>query len=442
MVYNPLNGRYALLNEGGISLLKEVIENPVDESIPKEFKELAIFLGEKWSESPEKKGPVNPNFLGIIPSRRCNMACAYCAFGAHENHHDKLDPGLMVTAIDWFADLRLKNKQKGLEIQFFGGEPFVERELLDIAIHHARFLGSRTGLIPQFEALSNGFFDEKQRIFIKDYFDRIIISLDGFKSFQDINRSAPKQKSTFNKVIQTLHYLSDQNIDLSIRCCVTSESVNEMEAITEWFCKEFKLENVNFESLTENEFTTKAGLYPPDPYDFAVNTIRSWSILTRNGVAPANAAVSLNEPQTTSCPVGRDVVIVHPDGMLASCYVQENDWTTRGMDLSVGRVENKSVVLNTDELLNLRNQLDEKHRCTSCFCRFGCAGGCHVNNTWPGSSSDYQNYCIHTRIITLCSLLEEMGEGELVQDLINDKTSLEKIARQKSDKLTDFKTRS
>lgn len=442
MVYNPLNGRYALLNEGGVCLLKEAIEKSVDDSIPKDFNELAVFLGEKGEKSPEKKGPVNPKFLGIIPSRRCNMVCAYCDFGAHENHNAKLDPGLLVTAIDWFADLRVKSKQKGLEIQFFGGEPFVERELLDIAIHHARFLGARTGLVPQFEALSNGFYDEKQRIFIKDYFDRIVISLDGFKTFQDINRSAPKQKSTFNKVVQTLHYLSDQNIDLSIRCCVTSESVFEMEAIADWFCKDFKPENVNFESLTENEFTKKEGLLPPDPYDFAINTVRSWSVLKRNGVEPANAAVSLNEPQTTSCPVGRDVVIVHPDGMLASCYVQETDWTSKGMDLSLGKVENKNIALNTDKLLSLRNQLDEKPRCSSCFCRFGCAGGCHVNNTWPGSSPDYQNYCIYTRIITLTSLLEEMGESELVLDLLNDKTSMVKIARQKTDKLSDFTTRS
>ena len=127
--------------------------------------------------------------------------------------------------------------------------------------------------------------------------------------------------------------------------------------------------------------------------------------------------------------------------MLASCYVQETDWTSRGMDLSVGRIENKSVVLNTDKLLSFRNQLDEKPRCSSCFCRFGCAGGCHVNNTWPDSSSDYQNYCIYTRIITLTSLLEEMGESELVQNLLNDKTSMVKIARQRSDKLTDFITR-
>ena len=135
------------------------------------------------------------------------------------------------------------------------------------------------------------------------------------------------------------------------------------------------------------------------------------------------------------------MVIVHTVGMLGSCYVQETDWTSRGMDLSVGRIENKSVVLNTDKLLSFRNQLDEKPRCSSCFCRFGCAGGCHVNNTWPDSSSDYQNYCIYTRIITLTSLLEEMGESELVQNLLNDKTSMVKIARQRSDKLTDFITR-
>ena len=438
MVYNPLNGRYALLGENGVSLLKETLINFDTGSLPEEFKELAGFITAPGVKHPGKTGAVNPHFLGIIPSRKCNMACAYCDFGAHQNTGQKLDAGLMVTTIDWFAELKMKNKQKTLAIQFFGGEPFVEQELLDIAIHHTLFLASRTGLIPRFEVLSNGYFNDNERVFIKDYFDRIIISLDGFQKHHDITRAATGNKSSFEKVVETLHYLSGQNIELSIRCCITSESVNEMEAIAEWFCKEFKPDKVNFETLTENSFTKKAGLQPPDPYTFAINCIKSWNILRKHGVEPANASVSLNQPQTTSCPVGRDVVIVHPDGMLASCYVQENDWISKGMDLSVGAVRDKSVFLEEKKIIPLRNQLDNKPRCENCFCRFGCAGGCHVNNTFPGSSVSYESYCIHTRIITLCSILYEMGESDLVDELLDNKEYLEKLALQKSDKLLDF----
>jgi uncharacterized protein len=438
LVYNPLNGRYALLRKDGLNLLKKTLVKPDARLLPEEFKELAGFMATQARERPEKTGAVNPHFLGIIPSRECNMACTYCDFGTHRDAGKKLDAGLMVTAIDWFAELRMKNKQKSLPIQFFGGEPFVEQELLDIAIHHARFLASRIGLIPHFEALSNGYFNETQLVFVKDYFDRIIISLDGFQKFHDVTRVAHNNKSTFNQVVKALRYLSEQPVGLSIRCCITSESVHEMEAMADWFCSEFKPDKVNFEVLTENNFTRKAGLKPPEPYVFAVNCLKSWNVLRKYGVEPANASVALNQPQTTSCPVGRDVVIVHPGGILASCYVQEKDWLSKGLDFSVGTVHDKSVFLEENKLISLRNQLDNKPRCRNCFCRFGCAGGCHLNNTFPGSSPDYEDYCIQTRIITLCSLLYEMGESDLANELIENKEYLEKPALQKTDRLLDF----
>ena len=50
----------------------------------------------------------------------------------------------------------------------------------------------------------------------------------------------------------------------------------------------------------------------------------------------------------------------------------------------------------------------------------------------------YENYCIHTRIITLCGILYEMEESDLVDELLDNKDYLEKLALQKSDKLLDF----
>jgi uncharacterized protein len=293
-------------------------------------------------------------------------------------------------------------------------------------------------LIPQFEALSNGYFNEAQRCFVKDYFDRIIISLDGFQQYHDKTRTTHGKRSSFSNVVETLQYLSKQNIELSIRCCITSESVHEMEAIAEWFCSEFKPDKVNFETLTENSFTEKAGLHPPDPYLFAKHCLNSWNVLKKHGVEPAYSPVALDQPQTTSCPVGRDVAIIHPNGSLASCYLQENDWLSKGIDMAIGKVNRNSVTLNEQSILILRNQLDNKSRCANCFCRYGCAGGCHVNNTYPDSSTAYENYCIHTRIITLCSLLEEAGENDLIEELLNSQSHMERLALQKSDKLLDF----
>ena len=112
ITYNPLNGRYALLNEGGISLLKAALKQSKATSLPEDYQDLAAYLTAAGVKHPEKTGPVNPQFLGIIPSRKCNMSCSYCDFGAHQNSGERLDPQQMVTAIDWFAELKKKAKVK------------------------------------------------------------------------------------------------------------------------------------------------------------------------------------------------------------------------------------------------------------------------------------------------------------------------------------------
>lgn len=439
MVYSPLNGKYALLNQSGVLLLRDAFLNKLSQPLSAEFSELVHILKEPGLKNPEKTGALNPHFLGIIISRRCNMSCAYCDFGAHSASEASLDPEMMVAAIDWFAAYMEGNGYKTLPIQFFGGEPFVENELLDIAVHHARLVGSRTGLIPHFEVLSNGYFGEQQRIFIKDYFDRIIISLDGFQKYQDRTRSASNNRSSFEQVVETVNYLSNHNIELALRCCITSESVHDMEAMAHWFCQKFDPAKVNFETLTKNPQTKTAKLTPPDPYIFAEHCLKSWRILREYGVEPAYAPIALDHPQTTSCPVGRDVVIVHPDGMIASCYVQKKDWQEKGMDLSVGRIhKNGRVDIDVERLKSFRNLLKNKPRCTDCFCRYGCAGGCHVNNTFPDSSANYTDYCVHTRIMTICRLLEEMQMNEMADELLSDKNALDRMVHFPSDKLSQF----
>ncbi len=438
LVYNPLNGRYALLNHSGVRLLKDAILGQAQGPIPEEFSGLVGLLTAPGETNPAKTGPLDPKFLGIIPSRACNMSCAYCDFGAHQNDGTKLDAGQMVAAIDWYVQHRKNSGRRTLPIQFFGGEPFVERELVDIAVHHARFVASRNGLVPQFEALTNGYIGENQRRFIKDYFDRIIVSLDGFRPFHDRTRAAVNAQSSFDRVVDTIHSLCGQNLQLSIRCCVTAESVHEMENMAGWFCGEFQPDIVNFETLMQNPNTRAAGLLPPGPYEFAVHCVKSRRVLRDAGVEPAYAPVSPDQPQTTSCPVGRDVLIVHPNGKIAGCYVQEKDWRDRGMDLTVGAIENGRIQLDENKIIAFRHQLETKTRCRNCFCRYGCAGGCHVNNTFPGCSEQYVDFCIHTRIITLCRLLEDMGEQQLADRFLDDKDGMQKMALLKSDRLRDF----
>ncbi len=440
LLYAPLHELSALLNEAAALQLKQALVKSIPDSLAPELTDLLSILHSPPTQNPDHTGDLDPQFLGIIPSRRCNMSCVYCDFGANQAPEEVIDPDIVVSSIDYFAALTEQRNKQFFLIQFFGGEPFVEQEIIDIAVHHARLAGSKTGLIPHFEALTNGYFSEQQRIFIKDYFDRIVISFDGFKKYHDRTRPINSRQGSFEKAVDTIKYLSTSNVELAIRCCITSESVNDIEEIAQWFCAEFNPDKVNFETLTKNNETDKAKIYPPDPYRFAQHCVRSWRILRANQVEPAYAPVSLDRAQTTSCPVGRDVLIVHPDGNVASCYLLRKDWEDKQLDLCVGQVhKHGKVELDFEKIKQLRNPLYSKPRCENCFCRFGCAGNCHVNCTYPGCSKAYSDFCVHTRIITACRLLEAMGQQSIADELLDDASALRNLAWQKSDNLFDFK---
>lgn len=440
LVYSPFHRLSALMNKSAAEKIKDYF---ADNSFENDISGVGSIIKELTkpanAQVEQKKGKINPDFLGIVGSRKCNMSCSYCNFGAKSNPKDTVNIDKVIKIIDYFANLKKEKGQKQFKIEFFGGEPFVEQEIIEIIVHHSKLIGAKTGVYPFFSALTNGYLTDKQRIFIKDYFDSIIISFDGFRKHHDRTRVINENESSYQKVFESLKYFSKTNIDLSIRCCITSESVLDMPEMTEWFCSEFNPDTVNFEILSENIETQKFGLKAPEPYSFAKNLIKSWKILKTHKVKSVYAPVSLNELNSTTCPVGNDIIILHPDGTLASCYLLEEEWKKRKLDLTLGRIDSENKVNIEMEKVNaIREMIKDKPRCTDCFCKYSCAGNCHVNTTFPGSESTYTDFCKQIRIITACTLLQNMDANDIADVLLDDDTAQVKLNSMISDKLPDL----
>jgi len=385
-------------------------------------------------------GVFDPDFLGIVGSRNCNMDCSYCGFREGLQAGQRLDPSIMTAAIRFFAELKKRLGYSMFKIEFFGGEPFVEMELLDIAIHHSRLIGAKQGIYPSFRALTNGLLDQRQREMAFNYFDHLTVSCDGQGEFHDFSRRGSHGEGTFNRVRDTMRYLSDRGANFSIRCCVTSRSVGSMPEIAAWFCREFSPASVNFETLSENPFSHNAGLYPPDPYEFARKCYESWIVLEQHRVEAVYAPVSLDCLHRTTCPVGRDTIIVHPDGSLASCYLVPEEWSGRGLDLFMGWVAaNGQTHIDMDRVLAMRQLTVGKPRCESCFCKFSCAGNCHVSLSYPDAPQVYAGACLQVRILTMCRLLQAAGYECLADQFVSDTRAARWLNDQKSDLITSKK---
>lgn len=441
LIYAPFINLKALVNQRAALLIKESLselnfENQKHQSlIP-----LLDRLKDSEKNCPELSGNgIAPDFLGIIPTRGCNCNCRYCDFGSTNGPITKMDYKTAVTAVDWYVNRQKELKKNYIDIHFFGGEPMLFPDIVEVVVHRARLLAIDSDMQVNFTISTNGLCTSKWAHFLGDYFNSVIISIDGKDEYQKMHRPLKSGMSSLTKAFENAKIISDSNAELNIRACISQKNVSEIEETSKWFCETFRPNAINFEILQESDTSVFYDLYSPDPFDFAINFVKSRKIIESYGVKSIYASDINAFPVFSSCPVGKDAAIVSPDGQISSCYLLPERWENKNLNLNIGTLKNQTEVIIDEENLNeIRNLVIRKPRCEVCFCRWSCAGGCHVENTFPGSSEKYNNHCIQTRIISICSLLEELFADDEITSLIQDKETMLKFINQNSDFLNDF----
>ena len=144
-----------------------------------------------------------------------------------------------------------------------------------------------------------------------------------------------------------------------------------------------------------------------------------------------------SRPGRRACqPVGRDIPIVVPDGSVSACYLLPEEWEAKGLDLRLGRVSDDDVMIEAEGVARARkHNVENKSACQNCFCRWHCAGGCHVNHVLPDMPGAYDDVCFQTRIIALRNILHAMGRDEMVDELLESTGALERVAMRTSDSI-------
>jgi uncharacterized protein len=438
ILYAPLHNLAALVNRRAAAVLRDDLITGRTAATG-QLAELLNLLAQPESEPPPRQGDFVPTFLGLLPTRGCNLACEYCGFLTPDESKKVMDLELARDAVNWYMDHVRRSGAPHAEVHFFGGEPFCAEDVIDLAVTLAKRRAEEIGCSLRFEVATNGTFSEARCRWVADNLDTIVLSFDGPADVQNLHRPYKNGAGSFEIVARNARILSAGDTNLFIRACVTSETVERMPEIAAWFYQEFRPSAVSFEPLQPTSWSLSAGLHEPDPWVFAENYIAAARLLEAHGVEPIYAPSEISARQVTFCPVGKDFVIVSPDGTLSACYLLQRDWEAQGLDLRLGYMDGRNghaVHLDADAVHRIRRMnVHNKSLCAPCFCKWHCAGGCHVNhrveNLPPGA---YDRLCIQTRIITLRNILHAMGRDDLALALLQ---ALERAVCQASDLLRD-----
>lgn len=439
LLYAPLHHLAALVNLTAAQRLRDRLLSgrPVPEG---RLDEIARALDGDAEPTPlPKQGDFVPPFLGILPTRGCNLACRYCGFLTAPESQHVMAPELARDAVNWYMDVVSKAGMQHAEIHYFGGEPFCAEEVLDLTVHLARMRAEEVGCTLRFEVATNGAFSEARCRWAADNLDTIVLSLDGPADIHDRHRPYKDGRGSFETVERNARMLSAGPADLFLRACVTNQTVGRLPEMAAWFCENLRPRGVCFEPLQPSAASGTIQLEPPDAWDFAYNFIQAAGILESHGAEPVYAAADIHARRVSFCPVGQNVAIVSPDGTLSACYLLERDWEAKGLDLRLGRVEGGHVQLWAEAVASARSlNVHNKPLCARCFCKWHCAGGCHVNHTPAGTPGEYDRLCVQTRTIALWNVLKAMGQDDLAHEWLRDRAAVAGSVYRASDLLLDL----
>lgn len=132
----------------------------------------------------------------------CNLRCSYCFAGTGEYMGARSLMSLEVgkKAIDFLIDH--SGNRKNLEVDFFGGEPLMNFDVVKGIVVYAREKEKEAGKNFRFTITTNVLLlDEEKRSFINEHMHNVVLSLDGRKEVNDSVRKRVDGTGCYEKIV-------------------------------------------------------------------------------------------------------------------------------------------------------------------------------------------------------------------------------------------------
>ena len=185
----------------------------------------------------EKKDKLH---LIILPTEGCNFRCKYC----YENHKPQKMSKDTEAALLQFVREKLP-KYKGLFIDWFGGEPLLEKEMINRLSYGLRSV-CRELKKPFCAAMTTNGYTLDRDTFKTMFSNRVTdyqITLDGPSITHDKYRPFVNGKGTFDVILENLKRIRDEEksqfIRVIIRCNITASVLNVFDEYVDVIEKEF-----------------------------------------------------------------------------------------------------------------------------------------------------------------------------------------------------------
>lgn len=314
----------------------------------------------------------------------CNLGCRYCFAEEGEYHGDRSLMSLEVgrQALDFLVEN--SGNRRNLEVDFFGGEPTMNFEVVKELVRYGRSLEKSHNKKFRFTLTTNGILlDDDIMEFANREMANVVLSIDGRKAVNDYMRPARNGKSTYDIIVPKFQRFAEMRNQTNyyVRGTFTHHNLDFSEDV-------LHLADLGFQQISVEPVVA-----PPEaPYAIQEadlpQLMEEYDKLAKEMVCREREGKGFNffhfmidltqgpcvAKRLSGCGSGTEYLAVTPWGDLYPChqFVGQEQF-------KLGNVYDGIQAEEIRDEFKLCN-VYAKEKCRDCFARFYCSGGCAANS--------------------------------------------------------------
>ncbi len=391
LTYDVLTKEKTFLRSDAVETLSVSFPNYPKDEISEVVSELRSLYSEGllYSEEFVPEGFIDENAdlpvkaLCLNVAHDCNLRCSYCFASTGDfGEGRKLMPFETAKAAIDFVIASSKGR-RNIEVDFFGGEPLMNFEVVKQTVAYARSIEKEHGKNFRFTITTNGMLlDDEKAAYINREMHNCVLSLDGRKEVNDKMRVTAAGKGSYDVIVPKFKKLiASRDGEYYVRGTFTKFNTDFSEDVRH--VRELGFTQISVEpvvspascpwALTEKEVPAVLAEY--EKLAFYILDLKKKG----DKINFFHFNIDLDDgpcilKRLKGCGCGSEYVAVTPDGDIYPCHQFVGDKAFIMGNVREGKIDPdlKKRFKNTD--------LCHKSECKNCFAKYFCSGGCNANN--------------------------------------------------------------
>ena len=374
-----------------ISLLADEFDRQKIEESYNEIEELVkeglLYTEDEYEFHPSfvNREPV-VKALCLNVAHDCNLKCKYCFAkqGDFGGNAELMSLDVGKKAMDFLV--ANSGNRRNLDIDFFGGEPLMNWEVVKELVKYGREIEKPAGKNMIFTITTNGVLLDDEKIdFINEHMHNVVLSLDGRKEINDQMRLTINDRGSYDTIVPKFQKLVSQRPKdkyYYVRGTFTRDNLDFSKDINHFADLGFELTSIepvvddesNPFALREEDLPKIFEEYENYAAELAQRQLEGEKLKFFHFMIDLNQGPCVIK-RITGCGAGNEYVSIVPNGDIYPChqFVGKEEFV-------MGNVHEDEITLPE----SMREMFREAHvynkeSCKTCWNKFYCSGGCHAN---------------------------------------------------------------